>query len=495
VLCLSRVLYLGENTMKSIISLALAGILASSLVCAENLTEKSNARARAIIDAAVAAYGGEEGIGSLDTLYIESESLNYSVDQSRGTEPPWDKSESTGFSAIDIANSTYVTHTTNNGGGFESYNGTIINGDDSFQLDFRAGTAAKIAEPDYATTSGPFVRVTPVLLVRTLQDRAANAYYLGEAEVDGESYDVVGFSMTVGPAISMYFDREDHLLRRSERLFPGAGLVQYEFLDYEAVAGIPFNKTFKLFLNGDPNIERRNLKTKVNKPFAEMMVVDTNLQSIPEVEPDPLTRQEITDGVWLIGGSGTYAMFVDMGDYVFAAGGTAGIPDRIDSLREVVGDKPLKYAMFTHHHFDHVMGVTAYETEGATLIASAAHEKIMRRAAEDGEALRVKAVKDRMSLEGETRTVEIIDIGPTAHTEHLLVAYLPDEGILFEADHFALPRVGPIPPAVTSTQTFAEALGREELGVKLILSAHSPRAATMDDLRVALEKEIFQASR
>jgi glyoxylase-like metal-dependent hydrolase (beta-lactamase superfamily II) len=485
----------GENTMKSIISLALAGVLASSLVCAENLTEQNNAKARTIIDAAVAAYGGDEGIGSLDTLYIESEGLNYSVDQSRGTEAPWDRSESTGFNAIDLDSSIFVTNATNNGGGFESYNGTIINGDESFQLNFRAGTIAKIAEPDFATTSGPFVRVTPALLVRTLQDRASNAYYLGEAEVDGESYDVVGFSMTVGPAISMYFDQEEHLLRHSERLFPGVGLVQYEFLDYETVAGIPFNKTFKLFLNGDPNIERRNLKTKVNQPLDKLMVVDANLQSIPEVEPDPLTRQEIADGVWLIGGSGTYAMFVDMGEYVFAAGGTAGIPDRIESLREIVGNKPVKYAMLTHHHFDHVMGVPAYEAEGATLIASKAHEKIARRAAEDGEALKVKAVKDRMTLEGESRRVEVIDIGPTAHSEHLLVAYLPDEGILFEADHFALPRVGPIPPAVTSTQSFAEALSREELGVKLILSAHSPRAATLDDLRVALEKEVFQASR
>ena len=481
--------------MKSIISLALAGILASSLVCAENLTEHNSAKARAIIDAAVAAYGGEEGIGSLDTLFIEWESLNYSVDQSRGTEPPWDKNESRGFSAIDISDSIFVTQATNAGGGFETHNGTIINGDDSVQLDFRAGTVAKIAEPDFATTSGPFVRVTPALLVRTLQDRAANAYYLGAAEVDGETYDVVGFSMTVGPAISLYFDQEDHLLRRSERLFPGAGLVQYEFLDYETVAGIPFNRTFKLFLNGDPNIERRNLETRVNQALGHLMAVDANLQSIPAVEPDPLSRQEIADGIWLIGGTGTYAMFVDMGDYIFAAGGTAGIPDRIESLREVVGDKPVKYAMLTHHHFDHVMGVSAYQAEGSTLIASAAHEKIARRAADDGEALRLKAVTDRMTLEGKTRSVEIIDIGPTAHTEHLLVAYLPDEGILFEADHFALPRVGPIPPAVTSTQTFAEALGREELGVKLILSAHSPRAATMDDLRVALEKEVFQASR
>ena len=48
------------------------------------------------------------------------------------------------------------------------------------------------------------------------------------------------------------------------------------------------------------------------------------------------------DGLTLVGGNGTYAMFVDMGDYIFAAGGTAGIPDRIDSLREVAGDKPIK---------------------------------------------------------------------------------------------------------------------------------------------------------
>lgn len=481
--------------MKSIISLALAGILASSLVCAENLTEQNNAKARAIIEAAVAAYGGEQGIGSLETLFVESQSFNYSVNQSRATEPPWDRSESTGFSAIDIGNSVFVTQATNDGGGFESYNGTIINGEESFQLDFRAGTVAKIAEPDFATTSGPFVRITPALLVRTLADRAANAYYLGETDVDGERYDVVGFSMTVGPAISLYFDREDHLLRRSERLFPGAGLVQYEFLDYEKVAGIPFNRTFKLFLNGDPNIERRNLKTKVNAPLDKLMAVDAKLQSIPEVEPDPLSRQQIGDGVWLIGGTGTYAMFVDMGDYVFAAGATAGIPDRIESLREVIGDKPIEYAMLTHHHFDHVVGVPAYEGEGATLIAAAAHENIVRAAAEDGAALKVRLVTDRMTLEGEKRNVEIIDIGPTAHTEHLLVAYLPDERILFEADHFALPRVGPIPPAVTSTQTFAEALSREELGVRLILSAHSPRAGTPDDLRVALEKEVFQARR
>ena len=99
-----------------------------------------------------------------------------------------------------------------------------------------------------------------------------------------------------------------------------------------------------------------------------------------------------------------------------------------------------------------------------------------------------------MTLETEKQRVEIIDIGPTAHAEHLLVAYLPAEGILFQADHFNMPRVGPVPPAVTSTRSFAEALAREELVVRKILSAHSPKVGTPEDLRAALEKEAYQAS-
>jgi glyoxylase-like metal-dependent hydrolase (beta-lactamase superfamily II) len=223
--------------------------------------------------------------------------------------------------------------------------------------------------------------------------------------------------------------------------------------------------------------------------------VPPTLVSVPEQQPDPLSRQELDDGIWLIGGNGTYAMFVDMGEYIFAAGGTAGIPERIESLREVVGDKPIRYGMLTHHHFDHVMGVTAYEEEGATLIAAAAHERIARRAAADGESLDIELVDDKMTIEAGDRRIEIIDIGPTAHTEHLLVAWLPAEGVLFEADHFAMPQAGPVPPAVSSTRSFAKALAKNGLEVKHIVSAHSPRPGTPEDLEQALNAEEYQAAR
>lgn len=478
--------------MKIRTNLALLGLFAMGTANAANFTQENTDRARAIIDAAVAAHGGNAMMEDLRTLVVETHTLNYSVDQSRGTEAPWDTSASTSFDVMDIENSVYVNHARGAGGGFENNNGTIINGEESYQLDFRAGTVARIAEPDYATTSGPFVRVTPALLIRTLKDREANAHFLGETAVDGTDYNVVGFSMEVGPAISLYIEKGTNLLRRSERVFPGFGLVEYRFDDYETRNEVPYNTKFTLYLNGDVNLEREIKSLKANVAIDEFLTVPETLVSIPELQPDPMTRQELAEGVWLIGGNGTYGMFVDMGDYVFAAGGTGGIEDRIGLLREVVGEKPIRYAMMTHHHFDHVAAVSTYEEEGTTIISARAHERIVRRNAENGEALDVKVVDDRMVLEAGDRRVDIVDIGATAHTKHLLVAWLPEEGILFEADHFAMPRVGPVPPAVTSTKTFAAALKKAGLSPRTLVSAHSPKPGTMEDLEKALMTEEFQ---
>ena len=225
----------------------------------------------------------------------------------------------------------------------------------------------------------------------------------------------------------------------------------------------------------------------------EYLEIDSRLDRVAVPSPDELSRQAIADGVWLVGGDGTYAMFVDMGEYIFAAGGTSGIAARIALLREVTGDKPIRYGMLTHHHFDHVMGVADYEKEGATVIAAEAHVAIARDAADNGDDLNVMPVGGEYTLSAGGRTVRIIDIGPTAHTNHLLVAYLPEEKILFEGDHFAMPRTGSMPPAVNSTRTFATALAEQSIEVKKFLSAHSPRVGTPKDLQLSLEKEVFQA--
>jgi glyoxylase-like metal-dependent hydrolase (beta-lactamase superfamily II) len=116
----------------------------------------------------------------------------------------------------------------------------------------------------------------------------------------------------------------------------------------------------------------------------------------------------------------------------------------------------------------------------------------VREAATDPETVTIKSIDGRKVFEDQTRRVEIIDVGPTAHTNSLLVAFLPEEGLIFQADHFAMPQSGPVPPAVSSTRSFAAALQANDIAVERILSAHSPRVGTIDDLRASLEKEVVQ---
>lgn len=288
--------------------------------------------------------------------------------------------------------------------------------------------------------------------------------------------------------MSLYFDKETHLLSRSERVLPPFGQVDYRFTDYEAVDGIPFCKTFKLFVNDEPNLYIDIKSTQVNQPIGQYAVVPQNLKRV-EVAPPPPTEvevQEIKEGVFLIGSGNTYAMFVEMADYVIAVGGTAGIPERITALREVVKDKPIKYGVMTHHHNDHVLGVPAYQGEDAVVLTVKENEAVMRAAATDADSLKLQFVEDRYVFDDGSRKLEIIDIGPTPHVEHLLVAWLPEEGILFEADHFPNPTNGQMAPAQPVTVRLAEAIEEQGLDVKIIVGTHSPRIASIDDLRSAL---------
>lgn len=477
--------------MKLLTAGTLLAALQSPLQVAENITENNAERVQTILEAAVAAHGGADRLDGIETFAVEFVDRNIAVGQSRRAEPPLDRSQTSGKAAIDLSNSVFATRSSGVGGGYEFENGTVIDADKSYQLDFRRGTRAKIAEPDFATSSGPFVRVSPTLLLLRLRDRAQNAYSLGEAQAGADSFDVVAFSMAVGPGISLYFDSKSHLLRRSERLLPGFGLVEYRFDDYKPVSGVPVNQKFTLLVNGEENVLRTNVHTRINSALTELVESGQQLADAPPVVAQPLSLHKLADGVYHVGGNGTYAMFIDQGDYYLAVGGTGGIPDRIAMLHDEVGDKPIRYAAMTHHHSDHILGVSPYQDAGATIIGARTHENAIRSAATDGDSLTYMAVDGRLTVGEGARRVEFIDVGPTAHVEHLIVAWLAEEKILFEADHFAMPPAGPVQAAGTPTKEFAEALSRLKLVPSQIASAHSPRVGTAEDLQrsVALARE------
>ncbi len=475
--------------MRFIASIAGLALALTAATAVANITAENSEKANAVIDAAIEAYGGAERLGQLATLVVEAETTGFLVDQSRGTEAPWDQNGGDLYNAIDLDNRQFVSRNRGDGAGFEFDTGQIINGEASYQLDYRAGTAAPLTAPDFDTTSGPFIRVTPLLLVRQLMDRRTTAHWLGAVDVEGRAHDVVTLVMTVGPALSLYFDRETHLLTRSERILPGFGLVEYRFDDYHTADGFPLNRRFRLAVNGDPNLDWRYTSVWVNESFEERLTPPDALERIAAVAPDDLSLQELSPGVYLVGGGGTYAMFVEMKDHVVAIGGTAGIPDRIAELRKQVPSKPIRYGVMTHHHSDHVLGVPAYAAEGATVVAARAHEAVMREAAGDAGMPEFEFVDESRVLTDGSRIIELYDIGPTPHAEHILLPYLPAEGIVFQADHVATPRTGPLPPAISNHRALAEAIESRGLKVKTIAGAHSPRVIGVEEFEAALGRD------
>lgn len=463
-------------------------LLASNAVAEDTIALRAVNKAGEVIDAALVAYGGAEAITNLNVVARKSNFTTWATTQSLQPGAPWDQGQTSNFAAINFSEEQFRGATKGSGGGFDIDAGQLINGESSYTFDFRAGTMTAVAEPDFNTTSGPFIRVTAPLLVKQLQNRRHTSHWLGETEFDGRAHDVVTLVMEVGPALSLYFDQETHLLSRSERVLAPFGQIDYRFKDYVTIDGIPFAKTFELYADDQQNLLIDRYETVVNPDFAQYLELPKDLEAIAAAPPasTEVELQELAEGVFLVGGAGTFVMFVEMDDYVVSIGGTAGVPERIAEFRKVVEDKPIRYGVLTHHHNDHVLGVAPYQAEGATVLTVKAHEEVVRAAATDGEALKLKFVDGSEWLDGGSHKIQIIDIGPTPHSEHLLVAWLPEEGILFEADHFPNPANGRMAPAQPVTRRLAEVIDARGMDVKTIVGAHSARIASREDLAKAL---------
>jgi glyoxylase-like metal-dependent hydrolase (beta-lactamase superfamily II) len=478
---------------KLLIPVAMTLSLACGSLTAESLPLKSVNKANEVIDAAIEAHGGAEALDGLTTLVQKTEFVTFATGQSRKPGPPYDQGSQTNFNAIDLENNIFVNHTKGEGGGFVFEQGVIINGEDSWQINRRSGTAAPLAEPDFDTQSGPFIRVTPALLMKQLQARRQQSNWLGQAEVDGRMHDVITLVMAVGPALALFIDQETHMLTRMERVLPPFGQVEYSFLDYATIDGIAFNRKFKLFINGEDNLVIDVKKTVLNPAIGQYVQVPAELRKVAPVSPDSLSSNEIEEGVFLVGGNGTYTLFVEMADYFIAIGGTQTVPASIKELRKEVAQKPIRYGVLTHHHSDHVPGAAAYANEGATIITFEENESVVRKAAGTEDA-NLEFVRDHMTLTDGSKKVELYNIGPTPHAENILIAYLPNEGIIFEADHFPQPATGVIPPAVPATVAFAEALEKLDLDYTKIVGAHSARIASPADLETALSRQPASAT-
>src|SRR5258705_11219786 len=86
--------------------------------------------------------------------------------------------------------------------------------------------------------------------------------------------------------------------------------------------------------------------------------------------------EKLADGVYLILG-GYASVAVDFKDYIVVIEGATN-DDRANAViaeaKRLIPNKPIRYVVNTHQHFDHSGGLRAFVAEGATIVTHDAHK-------------------------------------------------------------------------------------------------------------------------
>jgi glyoxylase-like metal-dependent hydrolase (beta-lactamase superfamily II) len=161
----------------------------------------------------------------------------------------------------------------------------------------------------------------------------------------------------------------------------------------------------------------------------------------PAVPAQPVvttTKVEGTDNVYIFRFRGAQSMFVVTPDGVIATDPIGyGRPDSgqvyLDEIRKVT-DKPVKYVVYSHHHFDHIAGGKALKDAGATFVAHRRAKDRLEVLKDPHTVIPDEAVGDegRVITLGGTR-LELTYHGVN-HSDSTLVMRLPKERILFLVD-------------------------------------------------------------
>jgi glyoxylase-like metal-dependent hydrolase (beta-lactamase superfamily II) len=149
-------------------------------------------------------------------------------------------------------------------------------------------------------------------------------------------------------------------------------------------------------------------------------------------------------------------------------------------------NKPVRYVVNTQHHAGHAGGLRAFVAEGIPIVTYDTHKRyhdqeIFKnphtlnpdRLARAPRAPIVETINERRVFTDGSMTLEVHHLRDHAHSEGLLVAYIPKERLLIQADAFH-PRTGakPLPVPSPFTINLVDNVARLKLDVARVVQVH-----------------------
>jgi len=269
---------------------------------------------------------------------------------------------------------------------------------------------------------------------------------------------------------------------------PVLGDMQMEttYSDYKDFGGVKFPTRIVQKQGGSMVSDLTITNVQVNAANAALTAPDAVRNA--GAPPVNVETVRLGDGAWWVGGGTHHSIVLDYKDYIAIVEGPLNDARSMAVMAEakkLVPNKPIRYLINTHHHFDHSGGVRAYVAEGATIITSEENKAYYENAWKAPRALEpdrlskspVKAkfitVKDKYVLTDGTRTLELYRNTGDNHNGAILFGYLPKEKVLIEADDFTPPAPNG-PPLVPLAKTFGEGLYENIQKLKLDIQTIAP---------------------
>jgi glyoxylase-like metal-dependent hydrolase (beta-lactamase superfamily II) len=357
------------------------------------------------------------------------------------------------------------------------------------------------------SSATPWVQQLEIVMMphAFLHTAAAKSATAESRTVGGKKYQVVSFTGDNKAKVNGYVS-DQNLVDRVETWIdhPVLGDMLFEaiYTDYKDVNGVKFPTHIVQKQGGYPIFDLTLGDVKVNAPVTIQAAQGRGGAGAPAAPSTaPPEPEKLGDGVFLI--PGAYASIaVDMKDHitVIESGQSEARGQAVlEAAKRAIPNKPITYVVNTHAHFDHASGLRAVVGEGATIlthqinkpylekILSLPHTLTPDKAQTSGKKPIVEAVGEKKVLTDGTHTIELYHMTNFGHHDGMLLAYLPKEKILLEADGYNPQPTSATPPNPPSPYTLSlvDNLRRLKLDVQRVIPVHSPadnRVVTMAEL-------------
>jgi glyoxylase-like metal-dependent hydrolase (beta-lactamase superfamily II) len=278
----------------------------------------------------------------------------------------------------------------------------------------------------------------------------------------------------------------------------GDMLTETTYADYQAFGNVKFPTRILQRQGGFPALDLTANAVQPNVSV-DIQVPDNVRQAAVQV-----TTEKVADGVWFLAGGTHHSVAVEMKDHVVVVEGPQNDERAmavIAEVKRIVPTKPIRYVVNSHHHFDHAGGLGPFVADGATIITHDTNKAFFEQSlaaprtvqpdklAQSGKKATVEGMQDKRVLSDGTRTVELYLIQGNVHGDGLIMAYLPKEKLLVEADVYTPAAPNAPPPAQPNPNSvnLYDNIERLKLTVDQLLPLHG-RKVPLTELQKAIGK-------